>query len=380
MVREARLDPLQLVLAGTALELAVFLSEIPTGVLADVYGRRLSVIVGTVVSAAGFALIGASPTFLFIAGGQIVWGVGWTFISGANDAWLTDETSEQAAAPVFVRATQMVSAGRLAGVPAGVALALASLRLPYFVGGAVLLLAALLLALVMTERGFTPHGGASRRSWRAMTSTLRAGLGVVRVRSVVGTILVVELLFGASSEAFDRLTPLLLIDHIGLPSALDAVAWFGVLGAGSVVGAIAATWLAGRATDLADARAIVRTLLALTAVVTVASLVFALAGAFWLALAAIWAVGWVRVAIDPLMLAWLNRGLDPASRATVLSMLGQSNALGQVGGGPLLGLVGRLSTVRAALVGVSVLLAPTLPLFGRELRRPPDTEAGSGDG
>jgi DHA3 family tetracycline resistance protein-like MFS transporter len=35
----AKLDPLQLVLVGTALEASVFLFEVPTGVLADSYSR-----------------------------------------------------------------------------------------------------------------------------------------------------------------------------------------------------------------------------------------------------------------------------------------------------------------------------------------------------
>ena len=52
------------------------------------------------------------------------------------------------------------------------------------------------------------------------------------------------------------------------------------------------------------------------------SFAFALAGTLWLALAAIWLVVWVRRAMDPLTLAWINRGLDTNSRATVPSHSG----------------------------------------------------------
>jgi hypothetical protein len=62
-------------------------------------------------------------------------------------------------------------------------------------------------------------------------------------------------------------------------------------------------------------------------------------------------------------LVWVNRGLESKTRATVLSMVGQSDALGQTVGGPVLGILGSLTTVRVALVGVAVLLLPTLPLF-----------------
>ncbi len=70
----------------------------------------------------------------------------------------------------------------------------------------------------------------------------------------------------------------------------------------------------------------------------------------------------------PLVVAWANRGLAPGARATVLSMLGQAEALGEVCGGPLLGLVGTLHTVRTALVGATMVLLPALPLYGQTLR------------
>ena len=55
------LDALQLVLIGTALEVSAFLFEVPTGVVADVYSRRLSVIIGTILLGFGFMLAGSIP-------------------------------------------------------------------------------------------------------------------------------------------------------------------------------------------------------------------------------------------------------------------------------------------------------------------------------
>src|SRR5262245_20559553 len=62
-VKAATLGPLELVLVGTIMESSVFLAEVPTGMVADIYGRRLSVIVGLYVIGVGIALIGAVPTF-----------------------------------------------------------------------------------------------------------------------------------------------------------------------------------------------------------------------------------------------------------------------------------------------------------------------------
>ena len=85
-IEEVGLDPLRLVLLGTALEVAVLVFEVPTGVLADTYGRRRSVITGFLLMGSGFALEGAIPTFAAVLAAQAVWGVGYTFISGALEA------------------------------------------------------------------------------------------------------------------------------------------------------------------------------------------------------------------------------------------------------------------------------------------------------
>src|SRR5512147_1627855 len=55
------LNPLQLVLTGTALEIAAFVFEVPTGVVADTISRRLSIIIGTFVMGLGFVLEGSVP-------------------------------------------------------------------------------------------------------------------------------------------------------------------------------------------------------------------------------------------------------------------------------------------------------------------------------
>ena len=82
-VQSAGLDPLQLVLVGTVLEITVFIFEIPTGIVADIYSRRLSTIIGYFLIGLGFMLEGALPFFGTILLAQIVWGIVATFQSGA---------------------------------------------------------------------------------------------------------------------------------------------------------------------------------------------------------------------------------------------------------------------------------------------------------
>jgi MFS transporter, DHA3 family, tetracycline resistance protein len=80
-IQTVGLNPLQLVLVGTVLELAVLIFEVPTGVLADTYSRRLSVIIGFFLIGAGFMLEGSVPVFLAVLVAQVIWGAGYTLIN-----------------------------------------------------------------------------------------------------------------------------------------------------------------------------------------------------------------------------------------------------------------------------------------------------------
>lgn len=380
VVRDAGLSPLELLLAGTALELSAFLFEVPTGVVADSYSRRLSIIAGIAGSGVGFAIMGAHPSFLFIAGGQVVWGFAWTLTSGATQAWLSDEIGEADAAETFVRAEQLRQVGNLIGLPLGFGLGFASLQLPFLVGGAAHVLLAGWLLLVMGEAGYRPVAAAERSTWGHLRDTTVAGARAIRGRSLLVAAVGAMFLIGLSSEALDRLWSLHLIDNVGLPadSQLPAflvdlpgptdVAIFGSIAVVEMLGTLALIAVVGRVVNVQRARQVTSALIVLTAAQVVAWLAFGLAEAFWLAVLTYIALGWARVAADPLFLGWVNRGLDPASRATVLSMVSQSNAFGQIFGGPLMGLVAALRGVRTALVAAALLLAPALVLYARESR------------
>ena len=106
-VRTIGMSPLQLVLVGTALELTCFLFEVPTGIVADVYSRRLSLLIGGFMIAACYILEGLVPVFIGIIIAEIIRGIGETFKSGATDAWITDEVGADHVGEVFARSGQI---------------------------------------------------------------------------------------------------------------------------------------------------------------------------------------------------------------------------------------------------------------------------------
>lgn len=368
-VQVAGLDPLQLVLLGTMLETTIFLFEIPTGVVADLHSRRLSTIIGVFLVGIGHAIEGVLPLFGVMLVSQFVWGLGNTFISGAFDAWVTDEVGVDKVGPVLLLGNQLELFGNLLGIPLGVWIAGHGLALPYFAGGGLLVLLALFLVAFMGEHGFTPAPPEERQGWSSMIKTFKSGLNAARVRPVLITFAMIGLFVGLYSEAWDRLAQPYLLQTFAFPHPfgieLSTIQWFGVLNVIFILVGIGANQLAQRLVDTSHGAAVLRALQALYAGMVVMMLMFALTGQFYLALAAMIAFNGMRAVTFPLTRTWVNQQIDSKVRATVLSMTGQIDALGELSGGPVLGAIGSLRSLRAALLTSAMVLSPTVPLYQR---------------
>jgi DHA3 family tetracycline resistance protein-like MFS transporter len=367
----AGLDPLRLVLVGTVLETMAFVFEIPTGIVADAVSRRRSVIVGTVLVGVGLILWGAVPSFGSILAAQVLWAVGSTFTSGADVAWITDEVGPDRAAILYVRAAQWNRAGALAGIVAGVGLGTVALGLPLVVGGSGILGLAGFLLVTMPEDGFTrPSRSSQPRLGAELLSNGRHAAAAVRANPGLVGILAVAAFHGASTEGFDRLADFHLLRDVGLPTlgGMSPVVWFGLIATVSMLLSILALQGLKRWEGFASPGRRARTLAGMNVALIAAVAGFGLAGGFVVAVALLWAVRILRSAFDPVYTAWLNRGLDPATRATINSAASQMDALGQMGGGPMLGLVAAARSVRAAIVLSALLRAPANRLFSRDAR------------
>jgi MFS family permease len=364
--------PFQLLLLGTVLEGTYLLFELPTGVVADTMGRRVSVVIGVVGTGAAFLVLGLASTYLMAVVSQVMFGIFATFTSGADVAWLTDEIGEEAARPLYLRAEQWYHVGALVAIVASVTLASIDLRLPVILSGVGLILLGIFLAAAMREEGFTPRARPDgERIHRSLAGTLKDGVRQIRGHPVLWLILLTAAIHGASTEGFDRLADYHLLKDIGLPAigGLNRVVWFGILdGVGLLLG-LGAISIVKRRSHLRGHAAVARILTAIDVLLVLGVVAFGVVGAFWAAVLAFWLVGALRSVRDPVFTAWVNQGLDPATRATVNSMGTQSDAIGQTVGGPPLGIVASAISVPVALVVSGLLRLPALALYARAIRR-----------
>jgi len=358
----AGLTPVQLILVGTTLEISAFVFEVPTGIVADVYSRKLSIVIGYILMGIGFLIEGFFPLFFPILLAQIIWGLGYTFTSGATQAWISDEIGEDDANKLFIRATQIGLFASLIGMGLAALVGVNNVAMPLRVGSAGVLLIGVILALIMPETGFHPAPREDRNTWQHMWHTFKQGVDTVRGRLHLMNIVFVGLFYGIYSEGFDRLWVKHLLDTFELPIIFgnNEVAFFSALRIAGTILTIFAVRYVEKRVDSSSPLAIGRAVLAVTAGISIAMFGFALSKVLALTLVMYLIIDALRDVHIPLQTAWVNQKLDSKVRATVHSMFGQVDAVGQMLGGPIVAVIAAVGSAVAPLVTSSLLLSPAL--------------------
>jgi DHA3 family tetracycline resistance protein-like MFS transporter len=377
----AGLTPVQLILVGTTLEVSAFLFEVPTGIVADVYSRRLSIIIGYVLMGAGFLVEGLFPSFLPILLAQVIWGLGYTFTSGASQAWISDEIGEDEANKLFLRARQVGLSAALVGMFLAMLIGASNVALPLQVGAVGVILIGLTLVFIMPETGFHPTPREDRNTWQHMWHTFRQGVDTVRGRPRLMNIVFIGLFYGIYSEGFDRLWVKHLLDTFELPILFgnNQVAFFAALRVAGTVLSILVVRFVEKRVDSTNPSAIGRAMLLSTGGISLALLGFALSPILAMSLLLYLAIDALREVRGPLQTAWINQKLDSRVRATVHSMFGQVDAIGQVMGGPIVAVIAAAGSAVASLVTSSLLLTPALFFIGRANAQPPEQAEGDAE-
>ena len=354
--------------------------EVPTGVVADSWGRRVSFLLGTITLAGStflyYLLWQFSAPFWWWAVVSVLLGLGFTFFSGAVEAWLVDALSfagyEGGLESVLGRGQMVSGVAMLAGSVAGGVIAQASnLGVPFLVRVGVLTAMFAVAFLLMHDVGFTPERSA--HPLQATRAVLRAsvdnGLKNPPVRFIM---LAAPFTEGVGIYVFYALQPYLL-QLFGDPRAYAIAGLAAALVAGAdVVGG----WMAPRVRKLVRRRTSV--LIAANVASALILVVLMFTSVFWLALVllALWAI--VSSAGTPVRQAYLNDMIASKQRATVLSFDSLMGSAGGVVVQPLLGRAADLYGYPASLAvgGAVQLIAAPFILLSRRQRSPADVATG----
>ena len=379
---DAGLTNLEAFAANAFFTAGMVVFEVPTGVVADTWGRRVSYLLGTVTLSVStllyYLMWQLRAPFWPWAAVSVLLGLGFTFFSGAVEAWLVDAlhfAGHTGGLEAVLGRGQVVSgAAMLAGsVLGGVIAQATSLGVPFLVRAGVLLLMFVVAYRLMHDLGFSPV--PVTRPLRATRAVLGAsvehGWRNPPVRFVM---LAAPFASGVGIYTFYALQPYLL-GLYGDPRAYSVAGLAAATVAGAqVLGGLAAVWVrrAFRRRTTALIWAAVVSALALTSLA--ATRLFLLA----LALLVMW--GLVYAAELPIRQAYLNDLIPSAQRATVLSFDSLMGSGGGVVIQPVLGRVADVSSYAASFAvgaGVQLLAVPFL-VASRRQRAPADTGAGGG--
>lgn len=378
---DAGLDIFGVFVANAAFTAGMVVFEIPTGVLADTAGRRASFLLSVATLAAttiGYLAVdrlgGGLLPFTAVS---VVMGLGFTFYSGAVEAWLVDALRSTGFSgqldSVFARGSMVSGAAMLAGTLGGGALGDIDLGLPYAVRTLMLVAVFFVAWFTMHDLGFTPRALRLADLPAEMKNVARASLAYGWHERPVRLLMFVSFLqWGFMAWAWYAWQPYFL-ELLGREAVWVAGAVAALLALAMIVGNALADWFSrycGKRTTL---------MLWAAAGLTAASVGVGLAGSFWLALAAFLVAALAMGTTGPVKQAYLHESIPSAQRATVTSFDSMFGNAGGVVSQPGLGYMSRARSIGDAYIvgGLATILTIPILIALRRLARPADIIVGA---
>lgn len=377
---DAGLSNLEAFAANAFFTAGMVLFEVPTGVVADGWGRRASFLLGTVTLAGStylyYLLWQFSAPFWSWALVSVLLGLGFTFFSGAVEAWLVDALRfsgyEGGLEAVLGRGLMVQGAAMLLGSVAGGVVAQATdLGVPFLLRVGVLLAMFIVAFWLMHDVGFTPERSAHplQATRSVLSASIENGLKNPPVRYVM---LAAPFSSGVAIYVFYALQPHLL-ELFGDPGAYSIAGLAAALVAGAE---ILGGWLAPRVRRLVRRRTTVLVLSSSLSAMILLALGFI--QVFWAALVllTLWAL--VAAAGTPVRQAYLNDMIASKQRATVLSFDSLMGSSGGVVVQPLLGRAADVYGYPASLAISGLIELMAVPFLLSSRRQHPAADHFSG--
>ena len=367
---DAGLSFFEVFVANAAFSAGMVIFEIPTGVVADTLGRRVSFLLSvtvlgiTTLMYVGLAQVGAGVVAFSIV--SVGMGLGFTFYSGAMEAWLVDALAATGYRGlldrVFARGQQITGAAMLVGTVGGGLLGQVSLSLPYVVRSTLLAAVFVVAYAVMHDIGFSPRPVTAAELPGEVARNAKAGVEFGWGQRSLRLLMLAALVQGGFLMwGFYASQPymLALLDS-------DAIWIAGLVAAGVALATIVGNQVVRVASRFCGRRTTM--LLIAGAVQAGAAVAMGLASSFWVALPALLLVMGAMGVTSPVRSAYLHQVVPTEQRATVVSFDSMVSNVGGMGGQVGLGALGEARSVGSAFVVGGLVTAVALPILAR-LRR-----------
>ncbi|MGS0973437.1 MAG: hypothetical protein ACVCEJ_09485 [Candidatus Izemoplasmataceae bacterium] len=356
----ALLEPYQLIFLGTALEVSVFLFEIPTGILADLKSRKLSIFIGLFIVSLGLFLETSTTTFWVIFLSQSLWGFGYTFISGALSAWVSDETRNEEIEQTFVKAAKYRKAAIVLGILSAALIGSISVRWAMAFSGILFMGLSIYVFIFVKEHLFVPvnHHTSMIKSYFIQ---LINGAKHIWKSKILRVLWIVIFLLGLYSEGIDRLNEIFILDEIGFREILNGVSpiWITSIVALSIA-LLGFLLLSIVEKHVHKAKYAYTWLIYFTIMMIGGLLIFTYMESAYIAVSGFIVFQIVREAKEPLIELIQVRETPIAIKATVLSTMSQTDAIGQLISGPLMAWISFQYSMQSAFLIATIIICVVL--------------------
>lgn len=368
---DAGLDIFQVFIANSVFTGAMALFEIPTGVLADTRGRRASFLLSVIVLFFGtLGYVGAAAAgggLLLFSLMSVVLGLGYTFYSGATEAWLVDAlkaTGYQGKLDhVFARSWMVSGAAMLVGTVGGGLLGELNLAVPFLARAGLLVVVFVVAFFTMHDMGFTPRATGLAELPGEMSKVAQASITYGWRNKSVRLLIVASFIQGIfMAWGFYAWQPYFL-GLLGRDATWVAGVIAALISLAMIAGNSLVEWLTrycGRRTTLLIGAAVVH---------TVAAVGVGLAGSFWLAVA-LYLVAMAAFGVwTPVKQAYMHQLIPSEQRASVISFDSLVNSGGSMIGQAGLGRLAQVQSIAAGYVVGGAITALAMPVMVRLRRR-----------
>lgn len=364
MLNVVHLNTFQMVMTGVVLQLFCVCFEIPTGIVADRYSRKISAVIGFSITGIGFLIEGAIPHFMAILAAQAIWGIGSTFISGSLQAWVVDEEESVELNKLFLRGAQYEQIGAVIGTILSIIIGNIKECIPILTSGFLFILLAVYLLFVMPEVHFQKVEGKMDvlSAFRSSYYSFLDGFKMILSQRVLFLLLGIALVWGLASEGYDRLWTEQLLSIYHNKSQifqLTDVTMVGILELLSMLFSVFIIQYVIKKLENSG-EDVAKILFSINIINILFLIIFAVSNNLNLMLFSHIMIFTARSMNQPILNSTVNAYISKKIRATALSVYAQVDNIGQIAGGLAVAFISGKFSVSIGILTTVIFLIPAL--------------------
>lgn len=338
--------------------ISVLFSEVPTGALADSFGRKSSIVAGCFILAAGKLLYFLSHTFWLLVLSEVVLSVAVSFFTGSKEAWVVDSLKfygyKGKLEDIFKKECRFATVGVIIGSLSGAYIGCVDISFPWLMGAVSLFFCGIFCWIVMKEEYFSKK--KFKLDFSPISCVIKDSITFGWKKKSVLYMILFGTIISFSCMPFNMYWQLIFKDTYNF--SVSSLGWIFVgIAVFSLIGSQVSVWFGSMFKKEKNA-------IVLTQAITAAGMILASLVVGWFSVLAAFLIHEIgRGAIFPLKQAYLNRRIPSEKRATVLSFDSMVNRVGAFSGLLLMGLIANSYSITTAWFFAGLILAVNIPIF-----------------